>query len=184
MKRYVSLLALLFLGVSLAIAQVSGPQRKDQRPLRDRLWFGGGVGLSFGTVTSISVEPMVGYFIDQKNKLSAGLGFSYWYYSDNRYQPTYTQDGYGYRLFSRYRPIPQLFAHAEFLHLNTEGYNIFENSLTRMWIPHILVGGGYVQTIGGRSSMYFQVLWEVMQDPNSIYRNQGPIISAGVGIGF
>lgn len=183
MKRLALVLPTLLLVASTVIGQATRAPR-DTRPLSERLWFGGGVGLSFGTVTSISVEPMVGYFIDPKNKLSAGLGLSYWYYSDNRYQPTYTQDGFGYRIFSRYRPIPQLFAHAEFLHLNTEAYNIFENSLTRMWIPHILVGGGYVQTIGGRSSIYFQVLWEVMQDPNSIYRNQGPIISAGVGIGF
>ncbi|MBK9596846.1 MAG: hypothetical protein IPO60_00625 [Flavobacteriales bacterium] len=51
-------------------------------------------------------------------------------------------------------------------------------------MPHLLLGAGYVQPIGGRSSFYLQVLFEVLQDPNSIYYGQGPILSGGVGIGF
>ncbi|MEO8590687.1 MAG: hypothetical protein ABI432_15030 [Flavobacteriales bacterium] len=186
MKRSSLLLAAVILICSCAMAQhlTSATPKKDTRPLMDRLWFGGGVGLSFGTVTSISVEPMVGYFVDQKNKLSVGTGVTYWYYSDNRYTPAYTNDAFGYRLFTRYRPIPQLFGHVEFLHLNTDVYSVFDNEVQRAWVPHMLVGGGYVQSMGGRASIYFQVLWEVLQDPNSVYRNQGPIISGGVGIGF
>ncbi|HMC97294.1 MAG TPA: hypothetical protein VKG92_06575, partial [Flavobacteriales bacterium] len=69
-------------------------------------------------------------------------------------------------------------------HLNAQRYILLDNEIRRMWIPHVLIGGGYVQSLSARSSMYFQVLWEVLQDPNSIYLNQGPIISAGVGIGF
>ena len=159
-------------------------QKKDPRPLKDRLWFGGGIGLNFGTVTAIQVEPMVGYYLDQKNKVSVGTGISYWYYSDNRYTPALTNDGYGYRLFTRYRPIPQFFAHAEFLHLNAERYSVLDNDFRRMWVPHVLLGGGYVQSLGGRSSIYFQVLFEVLHDPNSVYLNQGPILSGGVGVGF
>lgn len=162
------------------------PAQKEHTPFMDRLWFGGGVGLSIGTVTAIQLDPLVGVHLDKAQKLSAGLGASYWYFRDNRFTPAYTRDAYGYRVFSRYRVIEQAFVHAEFLHLSVEPtVGTFENPSQRIWVPHLLVGGGYVQPLGStRSSIYFQALWEILQDPNSVYRGMGPIISAGVGIGF
>lgn len=163
----------------------NAPKEEARTPFKDRLWFGGGVGLNFGTVTAIQLDPLLGVHLDEKRKLSVGLGLSYWYYRDNRYTPAYTRDAYGYRVFSRYRVIEQAYLHAEFLHLNTEPNISFEDRSKRMWVPHLLVGAGYVQPLGeSRSSIYLQVLWEVLQDPNSVYFDQGPIISAGVGIGF
>ncbi|MBK7384974.1 MAG: hypothetical protein IPI81_16800 [Flavobacteriales bacterium] len=180
MNRSILLLGLLLPFVSVA----QDPSRKDQRSLSDRLYFGGGIGLSFGTVTAIQVDPLVGYKVDQDGKFSVGLGGSYWYYQDNRYTPPINFTGYGYRTFSRYRVFDQFFLHAEFLHLNVERYSVLEDRIKRIWVPHVLAGAGYVQSLGGRSSIYFQILFEVLQDPNSVYRNQGPIISGGVGIGF
>lgn len=158
--------------------------RKDPRPIADRLWFGGGIGLSFGTVTAIQLDPMVGYKVDQEGKLSAGLGLSYWYYQDNRYTPSYNATGYGYRVLSRYRFIEQLYGHVEFLHMNVETFDPIRDIPTRRWVPHLLVGGGFVQSLGGNGSFYFQVLFDVWQDPYSIYANQGAIFGVGVGIGF
>lgn len=169
---------------SLLPAQDGPSKPRDTRPLSDRLWFGGGVGLSFGTVTAIQLDPLVGYKVDQDGKFSVGLGGSYWYYQDNRFTPSISFSGYGYRTFARYRFIPQLFAHAEFLHLNVERYSLTNDAVVRMWVPHLLVGGGYAQPLGGNSSIFFQVLFDVLQDPNSVYANQGPIFSGGVGIGF
>lgn len=174
----------LLSGPVLACGQSTSPTpKKDTRPLGDRIWFGGGLGLGFGTVTSIQIEPLVGYFIDKENKLSVGTGVSYWYYSDNRYIPKITNDGWGYRLFTRYRPIQPLYVHAEFFHLNAERYSFLTDTYQRIWIPHILLGGGYVQSMGGRSSIYLQVLFDVLQDPNSVYGAQ-PILSGGIGVGF
>ena len=191
MRSLRTLLPLLF---ALACAQVLAQDSTDyaqprkavtpKRPFKDRLYFGGGLGLSFGTVTSIQIEPLVGVNIDPKNKLSVGLGLNYWYYRDNRFTPSIDLNGYGYRTFVRYRFIPQLFGHAEFLHMNVERFNYLTGEQVRSWVPHLLVGAGYAQPLGSGSSIYFQVLWEVLQDPNSIYAGQGPIISAGVGIGF
>jgi len=60
MKRPSLLLAAWLLLGSCALAQTpTSTAKKDPRPLKDRLWFGGGIGLSFGTVTSISVEPVL-----------------------------------------------------------------------------------------------------------------------------
>ncbi|MDQ3100920.1 MAG: hypothetical protein M3R08_06010, partial [Bacteroidota bacterium] len=93
--------------------------RKDPRPLKDRIWFGGGIGFSVGTVTAIQVDPMIGYKVDQKGKLSVGLGGSYWYYNDKRFIDG-SFSSFGYRVFTRYRVIKPLYAHAEFLHMNLE----------------------------------------------------------------
>ena len=157
--------------------------RKDPRPLKDRIWFGGGIGLSFGTVTAIQVDPMIGYKVDQKGKFSVGLGGSYWYFNDNRFADA-SFSAFGYRTFTRYRVIQPLYVHAEFLHMNIEGYEAFALERSRFWVPHLLVGAGYVQQLAGRSSVFIQVLFDVLQDPNSIYRNTGPIFMGGVGIGF
>lgn len=184
MIRALALAAMLVNCSGLHAQEATKPAKRDSRSLGERLWFGGGIGLSFGTVTAIQIDPLVGYKVDPSGKLSVGLGASYWYYQDNRFSPSVNYSGYGYRGFSRYRIIEQFFAHAEFLHLNVERYVVTEDAIRRIWVPHLLVGGGYVQTMGSRSSLYFQVLFDVLQDPNSVYRSQGPIISAGVGIGF
>ncbi|MCB0764799.1 MAG: hypothetical protein KDB84_08850 [Flavobacteriales bacterium] len=158
--------------------------KKDPRPIGDRLWFGGGIGLSFGTVTAIQLDPMVGYKVDQAGKFSVGLGGSYWRFEDNRFAPSYTFTGYGYRTFARYRFIEQLYGHAEFLHMNVERFDLVADARQRIWVPHLLLGAGYVQPLGGAGSIYFQVLFDVLQDPNSIYANQGPIFGGGIGVGF
>lgn len=157
---------------------------KETVPLKDRIWFGGGLGLSFGTVTAVQVDPMVGYFVDHDRKVSFGLGPSYNYFQDNRPKVPYSMSAYGYRLFGRFRPLQPIFLHAEFLHLNTEPYYYFDNNKGRIWVPHLLLGGGYVQSAGGNVAFYLQVLFEVLQDPNSFYVGQGPILSGGVGFGF
>ncbi|MBK8341129.1 MAG: hypothetical protein IPK99_14545 [Flavobacteriales bacterium] len=66
-------------------------------------------------MTNIAIEPMVGYKITKNGKLSAGIGISYQYFRDNRYTPAFETSVYGGRIFTRYRIIEQLFAHAEIL---------------------------------------------------------------------
>ncbi|MEO8733995.1 MAG: hypothetical protein ABI373_06665, partial [Flavobacteriales bacterium] len=104
---------------------------------------------------------------------------------DNRYIPPYTQNAYGYRLFTRYRVIEPIYLAAEFMQINTEPYfNNFGDQPRRIWVPELLLGGGIVQPLGGRTSFYLQIMFEVLQDPNSIYLGIGPIFSGGIGVGF
>ena len=159
-------------------------EKKDTRPFKDRIWIGGGLGLNFGSITAIQIEPLVGYKVDKKGKFSVGTGLSYRYFSDNRYTPRIEYSAYGYRFFTRYRVIPQAYLHCEFLDLNAERYIGIGDVVQRIWIPHLLVGGGVSQPISEHSSFTLQALWEVLQDPNSVYRGQGPIISGGIGFGF
>lgn len=182
--------ALLLPGVllaSFAFSQGNWAGDWDDPPqrFRDRIWVGGGLNLGFGTVTAVQMDPVVGYKVDEKGRYSVGVGFSYWYYRDNRYVPAYTFSGKGYRVFNRFRVIPPLFLHAEFLHLNVPVYDYNDRVTRDQWVPHILVGGGYMQRVGRNSSIYLQLLYEVLQHPNSVYRGlSGPILGGGVGIGF
>ncbi|HRH68530.1 MAG: hypothetical protein JNL43_02485 [Flavobacteriales bacterium] len=157
--------------------------RKDPRPLQDRLYFGGGVSLMFGTVTNLGIAPLVGYKIDQKGKLSSGIGLNYYYYKDNRYSPSYESSNYGWSVFSRYRVIPQAFLHAEYNSQSYELYSPFGETTQREWVPFLLVGGGYSQHLGGNSYLTFQILWDLIQDLRSPYGAQ-PFFSVGVGVGF
>ena len=157
--------------------------KKDPRPLKDRLWFGGGVVLMFGTVTNLGVAPVVGYKIDQQGKWSAGIGANYYYFSDSRYVPAYESSNYGGSLFTRYRIIPQAYLHAEYNAQNYELYNPFSDIVTREWVPFLLVGGGVAQPVGGGAFITFQILWDVILDERSPDGGQ-PWITGGVGIGF
>lgn len=169
-------------GTTSATATPPKP-RKDPRPLKDRLWFGGGVNVSFGTVSNLGASPMVGYKIDQKGKWSAGLMINYNYFSDSRYTPRYETSTYGGSLFTRYRVIPPLYLHAEYNQQSYELYSPLGDTGRREWVPFLLLGGGYAQPMGGNAFLTFQVLWDVIQDVRSPYGSQ-PWVTGGVGVGF
>ncbi|MBL8011207.1 MAG: hypothetical protein JNJ64_11420 [Flavobacteriales bacterium] len=160
------------------------PAQDQPRTLKERIWFGGGLGLAFGSVTNIAVEPMVGYKITRNGKLSAGLGISYQYFRDNRFAPAFETSVYGGRLFTRYRIIDQLFAHVEYSQMNFELYEVYQDRFFRRWVPFLLVGGGYSAHLGGGTYLTATVLFDVIQDPYSPYAGGEPWIGAGVGFGF
>lgn len=181
--RSLLLITLLMHALSGA-AQSLGEWDDPPASWRERLWFGGGINLGFGTVTAVQLDPVVGYKADKNGRYSIGVGGSYWHYRDNRFSPPYTITGKGYRVFNRYRVFPPIFVHAEFLHLNVPAWSVRDRVYREIWVPHLLLGGGYMQRVSGRSSVYIQVLYEVLQDPNSVYRGLGPVLGGGVGIGF
>jgi hypothetical protein len=159
----------------VAVPPTSAPRRK----LRDRLYYGGSVIVSFGDVTRIGIYPMIAYKLTPK--LSAGVEAGYeWLKYDNFDE---TANNYGGSVFGRYRIVPQLYAHAEYQMVN---YEIFTSPTTseREWIPFLLVGGGFAKLIGSNTWAYVEVLFDVLQDDHSPYDSNEPFVSAGVGVGF
>lgn len=154
---------------------------KQKSSFASKLYFGGNIGLTFGSYTMIGVYPLVGYKLTPK--LSAGLKLSYQYVSDSRYSQTYTTSNYGWSVFSRYRLIPSLYVHAEYEMINYELYN-YDGTSNREWVPFLLLGAGYSQSIGGAAWVNVQVLFDVLQDENSPYNQWDPFFSVGVGVGF
>ena len=159
----------------VAVPPTSQPRRK----LRDKMYFGGSVTVSFGDVTRIGVYPMIAWKFTPKLSVGAEIGYEWLKYDDI----DQSANNYGWSVFSRYRIIPQLFAHAEYQMVN---YEIFTSPTTsdREWIPYLLFGGGLASRIGPNTWGYIEVLFDVLNDEHSPYDEGEPIISAGVGVGF
>ncbi len=150
---------------------------KDKPTFKDRIFFGGGLGLQFGSVTLVDVSPIVGYKVTER--FHAGLGFSYSYYKYNDYSPSIDFSAYSGSVFARYFLTESLFAYAEAEALNTEVFKVSGSSLIqeRKWIESYLVGGGYFQKIGKRSGVYLLVLWNLNETELTPYSN--PVMRIG-----
>lgn len=118
-KLFVGLLVgILLFSCEDIFAQIE--MEKGEKPAwRERIYFGGSFGGSFGTITYFEVSPVVGYMI--RRNLSAGVGITYQYYNDKNYD--YTTHTYGGRVFLRqnfrFMKIP-LFAYAEYENVSYE----------------------------------------------------------------
>lgn len=122
-----------------------------EKSFSDRLFSGGGLGLSFGTITQINVSPMIGYEITEK--WAAGLGGTYIYYRDNRYDAS--TNILGGRLFSQYYITESILLHSEYELISFEDY-LNEG---RINVKSLLGGAGYRSRVGGNSFIYILALY-------------------------
>ena len=154
---------------------------------QSKVYYGGNVGLSFwNDYFYLGVFPLVGYKVTPKFSVGAKIGYAY--ISDRRYDPTFNSSNYGGSVFTRYRVIPQFYLHGEFVYFSYERQNVNPISLNlekeRVWVPFILLGGGFSQMISPNVWVFAEVLFDVLQDSNSPYKKWDPFISFGVGAGF
>jgi len=149
---------------------------KTKQPLSERMFFGGDLGLLFGTTTLIDVSPIVGFKITES--ISLGGGPILQYYSFKTTAGTFETTTYGGRGLGRYYFSEQFFAHVEFQHLSLESFDQFTNKIRRVGVPVGLVGGGYLQEIGGNAYINIQVLFDVINDINAPYAS--PILRGGI----
>ncbi len=149
-------------------------KEKEKASLMDRIYFGGYLGLQFGTYTLIDISPLVGYKITPK--FHAGLRFTYQYSKTDYYGSSYESSSYGGSVFTRFYIIKNLYAQAEAEYLNIE-YLDQNLQKTRMWIDSYYIGGGYFQPFGKRGGMYFTILWNLNQNQFSPYDN--PVMRIG-----
>jgi len=162
-----------------------------QPPSAESKWYyGGNIGFSFwNDYFYLGVYPLVGYKVTPKLSLGAKIGYAY--ISDDRYEPfpALNTSNYGASIFSRYRIVPQLYAHAEFAYWSYENISSFSTvnntyNTERYWVPYLLLGGGYSQNIGPNVWLFAEVLFDVINDENSPYESGEPFISFGAGVGF
>jgi len=147
----------------------------------NKMYFGGYVNASIGSYTAIGIEPLVGYKLTQK--LSVGGKLSYEYISDKRYDEDYSASNYGFSLFSRIRVTQRLYAHTEYSAMNYKLFNETGGS-DREWVPFLFLGGGLSQPISKNTWVTAEVLFDVLQNENSPYKNWEPFFSVGFGVGF
>jgi len=160
--------------------QVTQPQQTASK-----WYYGGTLGFSFwNDYFYLTVQPMVGYKVTPKLSIGGKIGYSYINYSD----VDIDTHNYGASLFSRFRVIPQLYLHGEFVYWSYETIVFNQSTLSyesgRDWVPFILLGGGFVQQLGPNTSMFIEVLVDVLNDDNSPYEEWDPFVSFGVGVGF
>jgi len=172
-KKFLCILMVLFASSAFAQGKI-----EKKRTLSDKVFFGGNLGLQFGSITSIDISPIGGY--RPINNLYLGLGLSYKYYNDNTYFDLNTQI-YGGSVFARYVVFTNFFVHTEFEELSLE-QKYFDHlnkypDQTRFWMGSMLVGGGYIQPIGERSAIVLTVLFNLNESANSPYQN--PIVRLG-----
>jgi len=168
-----------------ALVMFAGPSgmcqqaRKDVPPLKERLFYGGGFGLQFGTVTDIELTPVIGLWVMPRLGVAAGPTFRY--YKNPYYQTTI----YGGRTYLEYIIIQDfdnviplgvhlgLFLHGEYEVLSLES-KLFRNDPSatgRFLSGTFLAGGGIRQLIGQRSSLNLTFLWALNNSGYGIYGN-------------
>jgi hypothetical protein len=178
----ISLLALISFSV------ISGQKSKDDQfpydqssdketpPVKDRLFFGGSLGLMFGTITDIQVSPVIGFWVLPRIAVAAGP--IYRYYKDPL-DKTSIYGGRGYMEFVVIQDLSAifhgsghtgLFLHAEdeLLSLKASFWKYPYNPPGRFYLNTVLAGAGISQQIGKRSSLNFMLLWP-LDDPYEIY---------------
>jgi hypothetical protein len=179
MKTLFLILAGLLCG-TIVFPQDTLQESKSPKPLKDKLFYGGTIGLSFGSYSRVAVYPNIGIRVSPKFR--TGLQLGYEYISDDRGDIRYTASNYGVSIFAQYNVIPALYIHVEPAFYNYDAYYV--SGENRVWVPFIFAGAGLHQRLGRRSVIFVQVKFDLLQDSNSPYKNWDPFFDIGVAVGI
>jgi hypothetical protein len=152
-------------------------QESDTPPINQRLFFGGSVGLVFGTITDIQLSPVVGFWV--LPRLAVAVGPSYRYYKD-QYDKTAIYGAKAYVEFTVIQDITKvlplgahtgIFLHAEneLLSLKTSFWKSPPYQGDRFYVNTFLAGVGLSQQVGKRSFLNFTVLWPLNDSNYELY---------------
>jgi hypothetical protein len=158
---------------------VSGQRESEQKPpLRERMFFGGSLGLQFGTYTDIQITPLVGLWV--RPRLAIAAGPNYRFYKD----PYYSTSIYGANGYVQFVPLKDLnnlvpvgIHMGFFLQLEDELMSLESavwdqtNPNSRFTINTVLAGFGISQQIGQRSSVNLMFLWALNNSVYGLYSN-------------
>jgi len=172
---FVVFLFFLFFGIGNLHAQRE-IQQGEKAPFKDRVYFGGNLGVAFGTITFVDVSPLAGVMLT--NTLSGGLGGTFQYFNDTRF-PEGENTIYGGRVFLRNNIFQSFFIHAEYESLNLDLYNPRFDRFERDWVPGFFLGGGYFTPFGGRGGANFTFLYNFLYDPIRSPYNQPYVLRVG-----
>jgi len=169
-----TLLLLFILIISFSSVYAQNP-RNETPPLRERMFYGGSLGLQFGTITDIDISPIVGLWLLPRLAVAVGPKYRFYKYHDIR------TDIYGGRVYSQFVVIQDfnnivplgvnvgIFLHAEDELLSLQSkYWKTQDASGRFFVNTVLVGGGISQPMGVRSSLNLMILWP-LDDYYNIY---------------
>ncbi|MDX5404397.1 MAG: hypothetical protein LPK46_05335 [Bacteroidota bacterium] len=168
------------------------PGSKKRSTDFDRWRFGGNLGLQFGSVTVIDLNPRAYYLITDKWAAGAGVMYSYVRYSNNypyRSVAGLETNNYGGQIFTWYEIFNPIILQAEFESINWERFTYFTNPSTgdqwyegeRVWNHNVFLGGGLRQSLG-RGSLFVTFLYNVTYDQYNSPYSQPYVLRIGFGI--
>jgi len=116
----VIILLLLLIQVTDIFSQ-NQRRREEPPPIRERIFFGGNLGLQFGTITNIQISPIVGLWVLPRVIIAGGPNFTYY---QDPYAKTMIYGGKFYTEFYLIRDLSQVLPLGGrtgiFLHLEDE----------------------------------------------------------------
>ena len=174
---------ILLLSISLSLliftllAQEDYSREKDDKYSNDKsfsqkLNWGGGAGLQFGTKTYIEISPKVSYPLTKKFYIGAGITYIYYKINWDKligYGGISKSSVYGGSLFTQYLIYKTAFAHIEYEALNFDYYNVTTSDYERKWVGSFFVGGGFRQAFGKNSYLQLMLLYNLNHQALSPY---------------
>lgn len=140
----------------------------------ENLFYGGGLGLAFGTVTVVNVNPQVGVKLNRW--IGTGVGFDYNYLGR---QGANIQT-VGPTAFARFRPHDFIIGQIEITRMFVrERFNTYE---TRYQFPAAFAGIGYQNGDRENGGFFLMIMWDLIDSENSPL--QTPIFRGGFSFGF
>jgi len=182
------LVLLLSSSCIIAFAQDEPVEEEPKKGFdKEKLFFGGTFGASFGNYTFVNVSPQVGYRFNRFFAAGTGINFIY---SSAKYDygnPSLDfRDEYGVvglNIFGRVYPIELILLQAQPEINYTWGKQKYYDSrpdfkLEPKFVPCLLVGGGAAIPMGGKGAMTIMLQYDVIQDVRSPY-GTNPFLSIG-----
>jgi len=164
---------------------VTGQRESEQKPpLRERMFFGGSLGLQFGTYTDIQITPLVGLWVRPRLAIAAGPNYRFYKGPDYVNGGTTSTSIYGLNSYIQFVPLKDLnnlvpvgIHMGIFLQLEDELMNLesavwdVTNPDTRFTVNTVLAGFGISQQMGQRSSVNLMFLWALNNSVYGLYSN-------------
>ena len=205
--RYITLVVLLFIGISYASAQdvytssgKAGYHKKTKKQKGydpDKLIIGGGLNAGIGGgYANAGISPIVGYRFTKR--FSAGIGLGYQFYKDPvAYDPInpnkvyYAYENIVYpSVWGRYFVWRNIFMDATFeydfinLKYPLDQYGNYNATKSNVTNPCLLIGAGVRQPLAGRVSLFAELIYDVLQGEYSPYPKNGPDFRLGICAGL
>ncbi len=188
LKPVALLIILLAIGYSLS-AQYQNLGDVNRAPAKTKgpsPWFlGGMIGGGFSSYGgTFTISPLVGYQVSEKFQVGSRLTYIYSNYDYGTPIGRQSFNDYGASILGRYDLFRGVFGQVEYEILNVQYPSYYGTSMevTNHTVSSLFLGGGFMQSVGGRGFTTIAVLFNVLESEYSPYSN--PLIRIGFGVGL